>query len=84
MLCISSHCVCLSVRTEKQELPIMLTYGVKYYVPDPAKLREDYSRCVCACVCVCELCNLSDPLAVESMCCNLILPSFLEEHIVMA
>ncbi len=45
----------------------MLTYGVKYYVPDPAKLREDYSRYVCVRVCVCEVCNLSDPLDVESV-----------------
>lgn len=30
--------------TDKQQSPIMVTYGVKYYVPDPAKLREDYSR----------------------------------------
>lgn len=36
--------MCYFPCVEKQQSPIMLTYGVKYYVPDPAKLREDYSR----------------------------------------
>jgi len=34
---------------DKQNPPVMLSYGVKFYVPDPSKLREDYSRSDSAC-----------------------------------
>lgn len=37
----------------KQASPIILTYGVKFYVPDPSKLREDFSRYL-YCVQLCD------------------------------
>ena len=53
---------CMFSGTDKQGLPWRLSYGVKFYIPDPANLKEDYTRLVSVCVwggrwvyvCVCE------------------------------
>ena len=31
-------------------MPWRLSYGVKFYIPDPANLKEDYTRLVNVCV----------------------------------
>ena len=30
-------------------MPWRLSYGVKFYIPDPTNLKEDYTRLVCVC-----------------------------------
>ena len=41
---------CMFSGTDKQGLPWRLSYGVKFYIPDPANLKEDYTRLVSLCV----------------------------------
>ena len=41
---------CMFSGTDKQGLPWRLSYGVKFYIPDPANLKEDYTRLVSVCV----------------------------------
>ena len=41
---------CMFSGPDKQGLPWRLSYGVKFYIPDPANLKEDYTRLVSLCV----------------------------------